>query len=525
MKNYLLSFIAFAFLLNIANAQNNKPAIEIKSITLDAANSNCTVDYNLTDAEETEIDISVYLSADMGQTYLFPVEAIEGDGTVGTGDLQLNISYNTDSLDKYNIKETDLMFKIVANDNATVDINAMIDKVTPELLQGYMGEIEGIRHRTGGMENYLVTQYLLESSLVNGNYQNRSQEYKFNGGIEGKNVIARKPGHGNEADTYMISAHYDTVIDSPGADDNGSGVCGVLAAIEILKDYEFENSILLAGFDNEEDGLIGSSSFINKGIERYENIAGLLNFEMIGYYSEEPNTQTLPVGFNLLFPEAAQFVEDDNFKGDFIINTANTASVDLMNAFSSAALTYVPDLEVLSLETPGTGLATTDLRRSDHAPFWDKGYQALMITDGANFRNPHYHSPNDKSDVLDFNFMANVVKTTLATIANKAKISNIGFAEGQFSEQTGIILANGKSDFMFQVLGKGQSKNVIYQLPKNMQTGQLTLFETSGRQINQCKIEGNKGEMSIDLPLQHHFYILTLNLDNHLPYSVKLLAY
>jgi len=258
MKNYLLSFIAFAFLLNIANAQNNKPAIEIKNITLDVANNNCAVDYNLTDAEETDIDISVYLSADMGQTYLFPVEAIEGDGTVGTGDLQLIISYNTDSLDKYNIKETDLMFKIVANDNATVDINAMIDKVTPELLQDYMNQIEGVRHRTGGMENYLVTQYLLESSLVNGNYQNRSQEYKF-AGFDSKNVIARKPGHSNEAETYMISAHYDTVSDSPGADDNGSGVCGVLAAIEILKDYEFENSILLAGFDNEEDGLIGSS--------------------------------------------------------------------------------------------------------------------------------------------------------------------------------------------------------------------------------------------------------------------------
>ena len=74
-------------------------------------------------------------------------------------------------------------------------------------------------------------------------------------------------------------------------------------------------------------------------------------------------------------------------------------------------------LKVIDLEVPGTGTIAPDFRRSDHAPFWDTNRKALMITDGANFRNNNYHTANDAKDSLDFGFMTNVVKATVATAA------------------------------------------------------------------------------------------------------------
>jgi hypothetical protein len=207
---------------------------------------------------------------------------------------------------------------------------------------------------------------------------------------------------------------------SPGADDNASAVAGVLECARILSQYEFEHSLRFIGFDTEEYGLIGSNRYNLNGIKAYEEIEGVLNFEMIGYYSDSPNSQSLPFGFDMLFPQAAQEVADDDFRGNFITVVGNVASNPLIDAFESAAETYVPDLRVISVAVPGTGMIAPDLRRSDHASFWDNGIQALMLTDGADFRNQNYHTPNDVIDTLDLDFMTQVVQATLATAAELA---------------------------------------------------------------------------------------------------------
>jgi len=394
MQKYILLLVPFIFIsiLNDLKAQNMTPIVKIENIDFDAANNQCTINYS------------------------------------------------------YNLSADDLLFKIIAEDEAVVDINAMLNKVNPQLLRGYMSQIEGIRHLSTGKDQYLITQNLIEGLIADGNFQNRSQMYN-SGGAAYKNVIGRKAGHKTESLTYMISAHYDTVEDSPGADDNGSGVCGLMAALEILKDYQFEKSLLIAAFDQEEDGLGGSNAFVNDWIRAYETITGLLNLEMIGYYSEEPNSQTLPFGFATLFAEQVAQIEANELRGDFIINTANTVSTDLLNAFNSAALTYVPDLKVITLQTD---LEIPDLRRSDHRPFWDAGYPALMITDGANYRNPYYHTPEDKSEHLNFEFMSQVVKATLATIAQQAGIVSLGYAEGSFGNKVSVPALQANPDFYFK---------------------------------------------------------------------------
>jgi Peptidase family M28/Secretion system C-terminal sorting domain len=242
------------------------------------------------------------------------------------------------------------------------------------------------------------------------------------GNAKGKNVIATKLGKEQEQKSYIIDGHYDTVSNAPGADDNGSGTVGMLEAARILGKYNFKKSLKFIAFDMEEDGLVGSKNFAKTLTAN--NIEGVLNFEMIGFYDEKPNVQSLPAGFNQLFPQAYNTVKQDSFRGNFITNVGNVASNDLLNAFNDAAATYVPSLKVVPLAVPGTGTLVPDLRRSDHASFWDKNIKALMLTDGANFRNKNYHAASDSLGSINKNFLCNVVKATIATAIKLAELDH-----------------------------------------------------------------------------------------------------
>jgi len=522
MQKCILLLMPFIFTgtINVLQAQNTVPSVSIKNIDFDAVNNQCTINYSVSDNEQETVEISVALSRDEGTTYLFPTENIEGIGSVATNeDLTLKITVNEDSLNRYNLSADDLLFKIIAEDQAAVDINAMLSKVNPELLRGYMSQIEGIRHHTAGRDQYLITQNLIEGLIAEGNFQNRSQAYN-SGSTQSKNVIGRKAGYKAEGLTYMISAHYDTVEESPGADDNASGVCGVMAALEILKDYQFEKSILIAAFDDEEAGSGGSNAFVNTEIKAYESISGLLNLEMIGYYSEETNSQTLPNDFELLFADQFNQIEANQFRGDFIINTGNDNSVDLMNAFNSAALTYVPNLKVIALESP----AIDELRNSDHAPFWAKGYPALMITDGADLRNPYYHSPEDKSEHLNFEFMSQIVKATLATIAQQAGIVSLGFAEGSFGNKVSVPALQTHPAFKFTLSGAGKHQVVNYKLPSKINEGQLILSNMKGQQIKTYYLNDNTATIDVDLPIEG-LYVLTLQIKGYQSFTKRLVYY
>ena len=252
------------------------------------------------------------------------------------------------------------------------------------------------------------------------------------------NIIGRQSGLTDERTTYIIDGHFDSVEGSPGADDNGSAVAGVLEALRILSAYNLSKTIKFISFDVEEivNGVAmnGSTQYVASGIPSYEKIAGVFNFEMIGYCTNDTGSQIIPQGFSMLFPAAVDSVRAQNARGNFIGCNANTASASLRDAFAVSARLYVPELRVISMTLPGNGQIAPDLRRSDHAPFWDAGYQALMLSDGANFRNPNYHKATDTLETLNFTFMANVVKGTIATVANLAGLQHSGLGvSGLFS--------------------------------------------------------------------------------------------
>ena len=102
--------------------------------------------------------------------------------------------------------------------------------------------------------------------------------------------------------------------------------------------------------------------------------------------------------------------------GNFLAIIGNDESRSLVTAIERSAARSVPTLNTLGLAVPGRGMTLPDVRRSDHAAFWDEGFQAVMLTDTANFRNPHYHQPTDTIDTLDLTFLEGVVDTVVASV-------------------------------------------------------------------------------------------------------------
>lgn len=425
---YTLSLCLFALL---SFAQNNSPTVNIVSVDADEVTQEITVVYQIDDPDADQCEVWLKFSSD-GGTYFEMATESEVSGDVGEGippGEALTMSWDYSAL-AGNIAGTHI--RLYVSDNQEVDIAEMVNQVSETELLGSLEDIVGERHYTAAPVQLQAVRSYLFDAFAQAGLQTEFQDFTFDNTVM-QNVLGRKPGAKEEGVTIVIDGHFDGVPGSPGADDNGSAVAGVLEALRILSQYNFEHSIRFIGFDAEELGLVGSSDYTLNGVAAYEDIQGVLNFEMIGYYSDEPNTQMLPVGFDLLFPAAAQVVADDEFRGNFLTVVGNVPSNSLIANYVSAAETYVPDLKLVEVAVPGTGTIVPDLRRSDHASFWDAGINALMLTDGANFRNLNYHTPDDEIETLDFGFMSNVVKATIAAAATLAVPISTDFEEVDLS--------------------------------------------------------------------------------------------
>ncbi|MDC4223620.1 MAG: M28 family peptidase [Candidatus Manganitrophus sp.] len=110
-------------------------------------------------------------------------------------------------------------------------------------------------------------------------------------------------------------------------------------------------------------------------------------------------------------------------QGDFIGLVGNAAAEPIQKAYEVAVATYCPELPCVSLLVPGKGEALPDTRRSDHVPFWDRGYRAVMLTDTADFRNPNYHKKSDQLKTLDLTFITRVARSLAAAVIDLAELN------------------------------------------------------------------------------------------------------
>jgi aminopeptidase YwaD len=229
---------------------------------------------------------------------------------------------------------------------------------------------------------------------------------RYGGDLHEVNLLAEVPGADSAAPVLEVGAHWDSVPGSPGADDNASGVAGVLEVARVLSSpaEQPRAGVRFCFFGGEEDGFLGSTAHVERAGDA---IAGAIILEMIGYRSPQPGSQRVPENLAGLIEAPPA--------GDFIAVVADPASTPYAAAFAEVA---APELAVFTLTVPGGYFA--DLYRSDHVPYWGAGLRALQLTDTAEYRNPHYHQPSDLLDTLDLEFAAAVAQAVAATAVQLA---------------------------------------------------------------------------------------------------------
>lgn len=412
--------------------QNSIPQISNLSLTADTNNHQVVLDFDLADLESDPLEVWIQVSADSGRTWRVAIDSLSGDHgfpiVAGTGK-QIVWHYNPNTLTAFGPTGlTNYKVRVIADDRQTVDLAEVAALVDSARLHQNLRDLEMVRHRQSALANLEATKDTLESEMAAYGLHPYRQGSTY-GSYVCENIIGRRSGTRNDTATWQISGHYDTVSDAPGADDNATAVVCVQEAIRVLSQFQTKESLRFFQFDLEEAGLIGSYQYITNAVPEWEQPKGLLNMDAVGYYSNAVNSQIMPSGFNILFPAAYNAVQADSFRGNFLTSVANTSSSWLDTTFVSTAAMVSPSLKVQTLITPGTGLLTLDLRRSDHAPFWDAGYPAIFFTDGANFRNQAYHTPNDTVGNLNLHFYYNNVKAIVTTLARLAKLEHSTVAE------------------------------------------------------------------------------------------------
>jgi len=494
MKKLLIGLCMLAF-AGTASAQNQPPVLEQLFTNVDPNAGILHVTYSVSDPENDLLEIQLQFSSDGGRSYSLNLPA--------TGDLGFPVTPGNDKKVDVDINALtglngNYRVRLIVLDQKPFDVAALVGLVDSNRMRSDLYFIEGIRHRTGGAAHLQAVRDSIQNHFYALELHTEEQNFTFPN-ANGYNYIGTLPGTVHADTVVIIDAHYDTVVNSPGADDNGSGVAGVLEAARILSRFPSDKSLRFIGFDLEESGLIGSTQYVANFLPADEHAAGVLNFEMIGYFSQAPNSQTLPAGFNILFPDAYNAVAAQQFRGNFITNVGNAKSAALVDLFDQSAATYVPNLRVASLKAPGNSEVAPDLRRSDHTPFWQAGISALMITDGANFRNACYHTAKDSAeDKLTFSFMADVLRATIATAAQMAGSQHGDWATAPFNA---LVTTNSvPSDPCNMQVRREGNRLAIHFEHCNDEQARLELFNTQGQLLIQSTIYASADTQWISLP-------------------------
>ena len=313
---------------------------------------------------------------------------------------------------------------------STLDLRVDADRLMAHV-EALSGPVSSPAQREAARQ--YITQQLVQYGLTatRQSYQSASAGSNSAEASTGVNIVAEVMGAEPAAGSIVLGAHYDTERDSPGADDNGSGVATLLESARIFSQqlaasktpnaqssaaHALPRNLKLVFFDQEErqpdgSGLLGSLAFTNR-LDNLVDVKGAIILDMIGYACHTPGCQAYPAQLPLSnVPKT----------GDFLTVLGLQRHVDLTGVFMLSAQTTWPKVLTLPIPNPMLRLFP-DLLRSDHAPFWEKDVPAVLVSDTANFRNPNYHTPQDTLDTLDTAFFkgsAQHVVNAIATLLNQ----------------------------------------------------------------------------------------------------------
>lgn len=295
-----------------------------------------------------------------------------------------------------------------------------------------------ITHRVSSQGNDLAAEYIKEK-LEDYGLEIYDQQYSS----QGRNIYAIQRGTIFPEEYYIYCAHYDAVTNFC-ADDNASGVAGVLEAARILSGYQFDYSIIYALWDEEEVGLFGSSFYAAQADSNDMDIKGVLNFEMSGW--------------------------DSNDDGLMDIHTRDISSSPLLSnlMFAIDSIYNLPLQPVIY--NPGT-------TGSDHSSFWQQNYSAICFSEayyGGDF-NPYYHSAQDRIDKFNLPYFHNVAKLGIASIATLAQKNSVVSVQEDVIIPSSISVSNFPNPF-------NSSTIIQFELAEQGNIA-LDLYNTIGEKI------------------------------------------
>ncbi|OCQ94739.1 peptidase M28 [Oscillatoriales cyanobacterium USR001] len=277
----------------------------------------------------------------------------------------------------------------------------VLPKVDADRLWGYLEFLAGERYEDKDRDR--VRQYLSEQ-LKNMGFLPILQP--FDGGV---NVFAERKGSNPNLGAILVAAHYDTVLRSPGVDDNATGVAVVLEVARILGEISTPRTLRVILFDREELGLLGSLAFTSKA-SNLKDLAGVIVLDMVGYACQNSGCQRYPEGLNYRDFLANAGVKSPD-RGEFLAVVGDAEHLPLLSAFTKIKIEGLPP--VVTLPVPLKGILTPDVLRSDHAAFWYQGVGAVLVTDTANLRSPHYHKSTDTLTTIDRDFFTGAAQVVV----------------------------------------------------------------------------------------------------------------
>jgi Zn-dependent M28 family amino/carboxypeptidase len=284
-----------------------------------------------------------------------------------------------------------------------------------EALAGKIGE----RHvgRPGALH---AAEAYIAGALAGLGYDVARQTYLAQG-VESSNLEVVIPGGSRASEVVLVGAHYDTVPGSPGADDNASGVAGVIEIGRALRGGSLARTVRLVAFVNEEPpffyfGEMGSRVYARAARARGDDIRVMLSLEMLGCYSDAAGSQAYPPLLGMFYPEKGNFIA-------FVSNLRSRRTLrEVVRAFRGGS-----DFPAEKLASPGI---VPGVSWSDQLSFWREGYPGVMVTDTAFYRYRHYHSATDTPEKIDYARMARVVEGLGRAVGELAGVHQFGGPEG-----------------------------------------------------------------------------------------------
>ena len=245
--------------------------------------------------------------------------------------------------------------------------------------------------------HFYVQQYIRQQLEQWGTVE--IHEFQVRGKIH-QNLILNLPPLSQEGKgglpPILIGAHYDAVPGTPGADDNATGVAALLELARAFAAEPLNYPVRIVAFDMEEYGMLGSSQYAADLQQQQQPLRLMLSLEMLGYCDSAPGSQRYPAGLQYFYPN----------RGNFIALVGNLSTIpDLIHLSRTIRKAGTPSEW---LPVPVRGLIVPQTRLSDHSPFWDRGYRAMMVTDTAFMRNPHYHKRSDRIETLNLDFLSGI---------------------------------------------------------------------------------------------------------------------